>query len=150
MKNIDNFSAFHNFRFEVSGVRRMWKAFTVGIGKLIPYDELYITHQKACGLLIGVEEEFSSPREPRTLKPGKKHYENQNECEGDGGFICTEQNCFKSFHSLDDLEMHVSLGQHCQCHCQLLRWTTASMGPLILYNFWRKSAKDEFDPEQSK
>ena len=61
MKNIDNFSAFHNFRFEVSGVRRMWKAFTVGIGKLIPYDELYITHQKACGLLIGVEEEFSSP-----------------------------------------------------------------------------------------
>ena len=70
MKNIDNFGAFHNFRFEVSGVR-MWKAFTVETGKLIPYDELYITHQKACGLLIGVEEEFFSPREPRTLKPGE-------------------------------------------------------------------------------
>lgn len=48
MKNIDN------FRFEASGVR-MWKAFTVGTGKLIPYDELYITHQKSCGLLIGVD-----------------------------------------------------------------------------------------------
>ena len=49
MNNIDNFSAFHNFRFEVSGVK-MRKAFkfTVGTGKLIPYDELYIIHQKAC------------------------------------------------------------------------------------------------------
>ena len=64
MKNISNFSAFHNFRFEVDGVR-MWKAFTVGTRKLIPYDKLYVTSQKACGL-VGRQRRGSHPH--RTTK----------------------------------------------------------------------------------
>ena len=67
-------------------------------------------------MLIGIKEEFFSPGEPRTLKPGNKHSENQNEGEGDGSFVCTEQNCFKLFHSLDDLKMCVSLGQPSQAN----------------------------------
>ena len=60
MKNISNFSAFHNFRFEVDGIR-MWNAFTVGTGKLIPYDKLYVTSQKACGLVVGCKEDSPPP-----------------------------------------------------------------------------------------
>jgi hypothetical protein len=70
-------------------------SFTVGTGKLIPYDKLCITSQKACGLVVRDGEDFFLPGQPRTLKAGKKHSENHDKGEGKGTFVCMEQNCLK-------------------------------------------------------
>ena len=44
MKKLPQFSSFHNFNFEDSGVKA-WKAYNVGQGKLFPYSSMYVTQQ---------------------------------------------------------------------------------------------------------
>ena len=44
VQKIKQFSELHNFRYEESGIR-VWKAYAVGVGKLIPWQSLYIRHQ---------------------------------------------------------------------------------------------------------
>ena len=48
VNKIDGFSKYHNFAYEDGGVR-VWKAFGIGQGKLIPYDEIYNSHQGPTG-----------------------------------------------------------------------------------------------------
>ena len=40
----ENFSSFHNFQYETKGVR-VWKAYSIGRGKLVQYKEIFETHQ---------------------------------------------------------------------------------------------------------
>ena len=44
VQKIKQFSEFYNFRYEESGIR-VCKAYAVGVGKLIPWQSLYIWHQ---------------------------------------------------------------------------------------------------------
>ena len=44
LNKIENFSSFHNFEYEDSGLR-VWKCYGIGKGKCFPYDEIYIKHQ---------------------------------------------------------------------------------------------------------
>ena len=41
IKKLQQFSAMHDFSYQQDGLR-VWKAFQVGPGKLIPWDEIYI------------------------------------------------------------------------------------------------------------
>ena len=44
VQKIKQFNELHNFRYEESGIR-VWKAYAVGVGRLIPWQSLYIRHQ---------------------------------------------------------------------------------------------------------
>ncbi|CAB3999301.1 Hypothetical predicted protein, partial [Paramuricea clavata] len=44
IKPIQDFSAYHSFSYEESGVR-VWKCYGIGQGKNIPYDNIYVNHQ---------------------------------------------------------------------------------------------------------
>ena len=44
VQKIQQLSELHNFRYEESGIR-VWKAYAVGVGRLIPWQSFYIRHQ---------------------------------------------------------------------------------------------------------
>lgn len=49
IKKLQHFSAMHDFSYQRDGLR-VWKAFQVGPGKLISWDEIYIKQQSATDL----------------------------------------------------------------------------------------------------
>ena len=51
----------HDFSFQQDGLR-VWKAFQIGPGKLIPLDEIYIKHQGATDLTTEQENFGFTPR----------------------------------------------------------------------------------------
>ena len=51
VKKLRQFSAMHSFSYETGGLR-VWKAFQVGPGKLIPWNDIYVSHQSAADLMI--------------------------------------------------------------------------------------------------
>lgn len=51
VQNVEGFSSFHNFAYETSGVR-VWKAYGIGPGKLIPFDGLFKRHQSSTDLVV--------------------------------------------------------------------------------------------------
>ena len=65
VKKIDGYSKYHNFAYEEKGVR-IWKAFGVGQGKLICYEELYNEHQGPTAL--SVKKEFFPLRYTHYIK----------------------------------------------------------------------------------
>ena len=98
----------HDFQSEHRGLR-VWNAFQVGPGKLIPWDEIYATHQGATDLMI---EEGNFEFAPRKFRG----------CSRDGGdaesskeapvFECPDPACPITFKSVEDMELHISVG-HC-------------------------------------
>ena len=61
IKKIQQFSAMHDFSYQQDGLR-VWKAFQIGPGKLIPWDEIYIKHQGATDLTTEQENFGFTPR----------------------------------------------------------------------------------------
>ena len=63
IKKIQQISTMHDFRlsYQQDGLR-VWKAFQIGPGKLIPRDEIYIKHQGATDLTTE-QENLASLRE---------------------------------------------------------------------------------------
>ena len=51
VQKIKQFSELHNFRYEESGIR-VWKAYAVGVGRLTPWQSLYIRHQGCTNLSL--------------------------------------------------------------------------------------------------
>ena len=110
INKLQQFSAMHDFQYEHRGLR-VWKAFQVGRGKLIPWDEIYATHQGATDLII---EEGNFEFAPRKFRG----------CSCDGGdaesskeapmFECPDPACAITFKSVEDMELHISVGQHAQ------------------------------------
>ena len=45
------FNFFHNFKFEGEGIR-IWRAYGIGQGKLIPYQDLIVKPQGPIGLVV--------------------------------------------------------------------------------------------------
>jgi hypothetical protein len=52
-----NFSSFHNFQYESKGVR-VWKACSIGKGKLVPYKEIFETHQGPTSMAVADNHTF--------------------------------------------------------------------------------------------
>ena len=98
VKKITGFSAYHNVQFEANGVR-VWKAYGIGEGKLIPLQELYTIPQGPTLLEVMMDFfPFSSARQVKQSTPG--------------AYKCPEAECTMSFKTMGDLDIHVELGQH--------------------------------------
>ena len=55
VNKVDDFSRYHNFRFEWNGIR-VWRAYGIGKGKVIPYQDIIIKPQGPTDLVA--DEEF--------------------------------------------------------------------------------------------
>jgi len=111
INKLDHFGSFHNFRFEESGIRA-WKAYSIGRGKLFPYDTVLIQHQGPT--MLQTEEGFPATIKERELKPRKKPLSDQGEHSVDSNplFECSVPGCAEAFNSFTDLECHLDVGQH--------------------------------------
>ena len=110
---IKHFSELHNFCYEESGLR-VWRAYAVGPGKLIPWQSLYVKHQGPTNILLEGGQEFFDSNEIREL-PARKRDGNKEETENDGQasmFVCPEEGCNNAFDSFGELELHIDVGVH--------------------------------------
>ncbi|XP_028417994.1 uncharacterized protein LOC114542718 [Dendronephthya gigantea] len=106
---IEQFSSFHNFRYESSGLR-VWKCYGIGKGKQIPYDDIYIKHQAPTMLSIPESQGFYDHPEKREIKhrPEEcKKKENPAQL-----FECSVHGCLEAFDTFEQLELHLDVGQH--------------------------------------
>ena len=71
VQKIKQFSELHNFRYEESGIR-VWKAYAVGVGKLIPWQSLYIRHQGCTNISLMEGKGFFTNTEIRDLHRPRK------------------------------------------------------------------------------
>ena len=102
VKNIDGISTYHNIEFEDTGIR-VWKAFGIGEGRLLPFKDILINPQLSTN--IQQEEEFSK-KESRPVKPDERRNTE------DGLFECSVVGCGKVFRRFGDLELHLDVGKH--------------------------------------
>ena len=123
IKKLQQFSTMHDFSYQQDGLR-VWKAFQVGHGKLIPWDEIYIK-----------QENFGfTPR----VTHGSAHDSGDAESSCELGLVleCPEPACARTFKSVEEMELHISVGQHTECE----RQTQTRLGRKILipYPFRRR------------
>ena len=99
----------HDFSFQQDGLR-VWKAFQIGPGKLMPWDEIYIKHQGATDFTTEQENFGFTPR----VTHGSAHDNGDAEssCQLVQVLECPEPACAWTFKSVDDVELYVSVGQH--------------------------------------
>ena len=102
VKNIDGISTYHNIEFEDTGIR-VWKAFGIGEGRLLPFKDILINPQLSTN--IQQEEEFSK-NESRPVKPDERRNTE------DGLFECSVVGCGKVFRRFEDIELHLDVGKH--------------------------------------
>lgn len=106
IKKIANCSSLHNFEFTPDGLR-MWKAFNIGVGKLIAWDGIILCPQGATSL---VEETPFFPTTAREMNR-KTNQKGQNEMDGDS-LGCPHPQCAEEFHSRSELEIHLNVIAH--------------------------------------
>ena len=109
IRKLQQFSAVHDFSYKQDGLR-VWKAFQVGPGKLIPWDEIYIKHEGATDLITEQENFGFTPR----VMPGSAHDSGDAESSSELGLVleCPEPACARTFRSVEEMELHLSVGQH--------------------------------------
>jgi hypothetical protein len=105
VKKLDGFSAFHNFCFEYDGVR-VWNRYGIGGGKLIPYGRWQNTPQGPTLLKVEEGQEFFHPSSSRVVK---EPVEDASEV---STYQCPEGECYAVFEKLEDLEVHMEIGEH--------------------------------------
>ena len=101
---MDGFSKYHNFIFELNGVR-VWRA--DGVGKGIPYQYTIVRPQGPTDLVVDVH--FFSVKEARIHKATSSDEEQSS-----GLFLCSEPGCQMVFKKFSDLESHLDVGEHRQ------------------------------------
>ncbi len=102
---ISKFSSFHNFKIEKDGIR-MWKAFGIGPGKFISFNNIYVSHQQSTELETPSNEVFFAFSGLRELK------QNDGEASSNGVFECSEPGCMAIFDKFSDLQVHLDVGVH--------------------------------------
>ena len=87
----------------------MRKEFQIGPGKLIPWDEIYIKHQRATNLTTEQENFGLIPR----VTHGSAHDNGDEESSCELGQVlgCPEPACASTFKSVEEMELHISVGQ---------------------------------------
>lgn len=109
VNKIEHFSSFHNFVYEDSGLR-VWKCYSIGNGKYIPYDEIYIKHQDATVLQTPESQGFYDPPQRREVKcrsEASKKTESTTPL-----FECSVLGCVEAFETFALLELHLDVGKH--------------------------------------
>ena len=92
----------YNFKFEDSGIR-VWKAYSIGEGKLRKYKNLQIQPQDIASLVV------KQPFEPRQKECGVigERVASQSEF-----FSCGESACVPTFKSEREAQAHMDSGKH--------------------------------------
>ena len=103
---MDGFSNYHNFIFELNGIR-VWRADGVGKGIVIPYQDRIVKPQGPSYLLVDVH--FFSVKEARIHKATSSDEEQSSDF-----FLCFETGCQMVFKKFSDLESHLDVGEHRQ------------------------------------
>ena len=114
VQKIKQFSELHNFRYEESGIR-VWKAYAVGVGRLIPWQSLYIWHQGCTNISLMEGKGFFTNTEIRDLHRPRKCQASKDDVEIDhqpSMFVCPEEGCNCTFDSFSELELHTDVGIH--------------------------------------
>ena len=109
VNKLDNFSAFHKFHFESSGIQAL-KAYHIGLGKIFPYKALYVKHQGPTMLQTegnGAKHWFDSVKE-RDLNPERKKQPTVSE----SLFECSVSGCTQAFALFSELESHLRPRSH--------------------------------------
>ena len=101
---------FHKFKFEGGGIR-IWRAYAIGQGRLIPYQDFIVKPQGPTGLVVN--ENFFP------LKAARLHKTTTNSDGGksNGLFAGSEPGCNMVFKKCSELESHLDIGEHCH-----IRW----------------------------
>ena len=60
VNKIDGFSKLHNFAYDEKGLR-VWRAYDIGQGKLIPFDDVVVEQQEATGLIVQENGDIFAP-----------------------------------------------------------------------------------------
>ena len=94
------FNFFHNFKFEGEGMR-IWRAYGIGQGRLIPYQDFIVKPQGPTGLVVN--ENFFP------LKAARLHKTTTNSDGGksNGLFAGSEPGCNMAFKKCSELESHL-------------------------------------------
>ena len=106
VNKVDGFSKYHNFKFELNGIR-VWRAYGVGKGKVIPYQDTIVKPQGPTDLVVDVD--FFSVKEARIHKATSS-----DDKQSSGLFFCSEPGCQMVFNKFSELESHLDVGEHSQ------------------------------------
>ena len=104
----------HNFRYKESGIR-VWKAYAVGVGRLIPWQSFYIRHQGCTNISLMEGKGFFTNTEIRDLHRPRKCQASKDHVEIDDQqsmFVCPEEGCNCTFDSFSELEFHTDVEIH--------------------------------------
>ena len=85
VNKIDGFSKYHNFKFELNGIQ-VWRAYGVGKGIVIPYEDIIIKPQGPTDLVVDVD--FFSVKEAQIQKATSSDEEQSSRL-----FLCSEPGC---------------------------------------------------------
>lgn len=105
MSKIPNYSSLHNFKFMREGLH-VWKAFNVGHGKFIPWNDIIIYPQTKTNLL------YKIPFFPTTARRFALKEQCKAHVSEDQLYECPETNCTEEFQSQADLDLHMNLFDH--------------------------------------
>lgn len=83
----------------------VWKAYGVGLGKLIPFDGLFKRHQSSTDLVV--VKGFFPFKDTHLYKSA-----GANGTAKEGIFSCPESGCQMIFEKFGDLEAHLDVGDH--------------------------------------
>ena len=114
VQKIKQFSELYNFRYKGSGIR-VWKAYAVGVGRLIPWQSFYIRHQGCTNISLMEGKGFFTNTEIRDLHRPRKCQASKDDVEIDDQpsmFVCPEEGCNCTFDSFSELELHTDVGIH--------------------------------------
>ena len=106
VNKMDAFSKYHNFIFELNGIR-VWRADGVGKGIVIPYQDTIVRPQGPTDLVVDVH--FFSVKEARIHKATSSDEEQSSDL-----FLCSETGCQMVFKKFSDVESHLDVGEHRQ------------------------------------
>ena len=106
VNKMDGFSKYHNFIFELNGIR-VWRADGVGKGIVIPYQDTIVKPQGPPDLVVDVH--FLSVKEARIHKATSNDEEQSSDL-----FLCSETGYQMVFKKFSDLESHLDIGEHRQ------------------------------------
>ena len=106
VNKVNGFSRYHNFKFELN-VIRVWRAYGVGKGKVIPYKDIIVKPQGPTDLVVDLD--FFSVKETRFHKATSS-----DDKQSSGLFVCSEPGCQMVFKKFSELESHLDVGEHRQ------------------------------------
>ena len=125
----DGISALNNFQFEERGIR-VWKAYKIGPGKLVPWKDIQSDGGSPIVLEV-LESPVQSPKssfkinKPRqeatqtnTVTTSQKDTategveDEEAKVEANGLFTCPEDGCIRTFQQSSSLQAHLDAGRH--------------------------------------